>query len=114
MQHPGSMPCPDPGKLGLGPATCSHGLQIPRCGERHRGRDIGPPSFTSGWICAFGVVCQALKTPTLQRGRRMKVAIYVRVSTADQNEEPQLREPQDYANRHQWEIARVDLACQSP
>jgi putative DNA-invertase from lambdoid prophage Rac len=37
----------------------------------------------------------------------MKVAIYVRVSTADQNQELQLRELQDYATRHQWEIIHV-------
>ena len=37
----------------------------------------------------------------------MKVAIYVRVSTADQNQELQLRELQDYATRHQWEIAQI-------
>jgi DNA invertase Pin-like site-specific DNA recombinase len=37
----------------------------------------------------------------------VQVAIYVRVNTADQNQELQLRELQDYANRHQWEIAQV-------
>ena len=37
----------------------------------------------------------------------MKVAIYVRVSTADQNQELQLRELQDYAIRHQWEIVQI-------
>ena len=37
----------------------------------------------------------------------MNVAIYVRVSTADQNQELQLRELQEYATRHQWEIATV-------
>jgi DNA invertase Pin-like site-specific DNA recombinase len=30
----------------------------------------------------------------------MKVAIYVRVSTPDQNQELQLRELEDYATRH--------------
>jgi DNA invertase Pin-like site-specific DNA recombinase len=35
----------------------------------------------------------------------MKVAIYARVSIADQNQELQLRELQDYATRRQWEIA---------
>jgi len=37
----------------------------------------------------------------------VEVTIYVRVSTADQNQELQLRELQDYATRHQWEIAHV-------
>jgi len=37
----------------------------------------------------------------------MKIAIYVRVSTADQNQDLQLRELQDYAARHQWEISQV-------
>jgi len=37
----------------------------------------------------------------------MKVAIYFRVSTADQNQDLQLRELQDYATRHQWEITQV-------
>src|SRR4030088_2084520 len=37
----------------------------------------------------------------------MKLAIYVRVSTADQNQELQLRELHDYAARHQWEIDQV-------
>ena len=37
----------------------------------------------------------------------MKVAIYVRVSTLDQNHELQLRELQEYAARHQWEIVEV-------
>ena len=37
----------------------------------------------------------------------MKVAIYVRVSTADQNQELQLRELQEYAERHGWGIAEV-------
>src|SRR4051812_45057078 len=32
----------------------------------------------------------------------MKIAIYVRVSTTDQNQELQLRELQEYAARHQW------------
>jgi hypothetical protein len=35
------------------------------------------------------------------REGKMKVAIYVRVSTVDQNQELQLRELQDYATRHQ-------------
>ena len=39
----------------------------------------------------------------------MKVAIYVRVSTADQNQELQLGELQDYATRHQWEIRGIGI-----
>jgi DNA invertase Pin-like site-specific DNA recombinase len=37
----------------------------------------------------------------------MKVAIYVRVSTADQNNELQRRELHEYAERHGWGIAQV-------
>ena len=37
----------------------------------------------------------------------MKVAIYVRVSTADQNQELQLRELQEYADRHGWGAAQI-------
>ena len=37
----------------------------------------------------------------------MKVAIYIRVSTADQNNELQRRELQDYAECHGWGIAQV-------
>jgi putative DNA-invertase from lambdoid prophage Rac len=37
----------------------------------------------------------------------MKVAIYIRVSTADQNNELQRRELQEYAERHGWGIAQV-------
>ena len=37
----------------------------------------------------------------------MKAAIYVRVSTADQNSELQLRELREYANRQSWEIAET-------
>src|SRR5215472_9296408 len=37
----------------------------------------------------------------------MRVGLYLRVSTADQNQELQLRELQEYATRHQWEIAQV-------
>lgn len=33
----------------------------------------------------------------------MKIAIYVRIGTADQNQEPQIREFQEYAARRQWE-----------
>ena len=44
---------------------------------------------------------------TGNRNQGMKVAIYVRVSTADQNQELQLRELQDYAARHQWEVGQI-------
>ena len=37
----------------------------------------------------------------------MRVGLYLRVSTADQNQELQLRELQEYATRHQWEIAQI-------
>ena len=37
----------------------------------------------------------------------MRVGLYLRVSTADQNQELQLRELQEYAARHQWEIAQT-------
>jgi hypothetical protein len=67
-----------------------------------------PPSFASGWIRASGVSVRALKT-SLRGKENVKVAIYVRVSTADQNQELQLRELQEYATRHQWEIALCPL-----
>jgi len=34
----------------------------------------------------------------------IKAAVYARVSTAEQNSEPQLRETKDYASRQGWEI----------
>jgi putative DNA-invertase from lambdoid prophage Rac len=37
----------------------------------------------------------------------MKVAIYIRVSTADQNNELQRRELQEYAERHGWGIPQI-------
>src|SRR5262249_8971102 len=37
----------------------------------------------------------------------MKIAIYTRVSTADQNQELQLRELQDYASRHGWQVQEI-------
>src|SRR5262245_59376448 len=37
----------------------------------------------------------------------MRAAVYVRVSTADQNADLQVRELQEYAERHGWEIAEV-------
>ena len=37
----------------------------------------------------------------------MKIAIYTRVSTADQNQELQLRELQDYAGRHGWQAQEI-------
>jgi putative DNA-invertase from lambdoid prophage Rac len=37
----------------------------------------------------------------------MKVAIYIRVSTADQNNELQRRELREYAERHGWGIVQV-------
>ena len=39
-----------------------------------------------------------------QEGQSMKAAIYTRVSTADQNNELQLREIQDYTGRQGWEV----------
>ena len=42
----------------------------------------------------------------------MRVAIYARVSTADQNPEPRVREPRDYAERRGFVVQReyVDQA----
>jgi len=37
----------------------------------------------------------------------MKAAVYIRVSTADQNSELQWRELTNYAERQGWEIAEV-------
>jgi DNA invertase Pin-like site-specific DNA recombinase len=37
----------------------------------------------------------------------MRVGIYVRVSTADQNNELQRRELREYAERHGWGIVQV-------
>jgi DNA invertase Pin-like site-specific DNA recombinase len=37
----------------------------------------------------------------------MRAAIYTRVSTSEQNPDPQLREIQDYAGRQGWEIVET-------
>src|SRR5262249_6489910 len=66
--------------------------------------------------CLEWSVC-TLKTPRSKQGytttvhwrtgEQMRVAIYIRVSTGDQNNELQLRELQEYAERHGWGIAQV-------
>jgi putative DNA-invertase from lambdoid prophage Rac len=40
-------------------------------------------------------------------GRKERAAVYIRVSTADQNPELQIREIQDYASRQGWEIVET-------
>lgn len=43
----------------------------------------------------------------------MKVALYLRVSTLDQNSDMQRRELEAYAKRHEWEVSEVYEDCAS-
>ena len=43
----------------------------------------------------------------------MKVALYIRVSTLDQNSDMQRRELEAYAKRHEWEVSEVYEDCAS-
>ena len=46
-------------------------------------------------------------TTTPADAGRLRVAIYVRVSTSDQNCELQIRDLHDYATQHEWVVVGV-------